>query len=612
MSKTKILILLLVLTAIIAVNVFDIRKKKEAKEQKEHEAFAVHFDPEFVDEVKLIRPDETVVCKKKGNEWRIVEPVEDLTARDAVDEIVRSMRVAKRQDVLDEVPDDLSQFGLAPPTVSAVVIQTAGADADGNAVDAKTTTIHLGADDSTGMFTYVKVEGQPEIFTIYAPLRNRIAKTLFAVREKNVLRTDVADIVGFKLSMGDSNYDVEKGADGNWRSTRPFSMRVDNERMTQYLGLLAKLSVQEYVEEEVEDLSEYQLDAPLVTITLFVGETRGRRILHLGKPRYKQLKAPTGEMVETTAERLGYYAKRASSPTVILVEGDVMDEVPQYLKDLRDMSLCFFEPTMAASISVKGPDGQFVCSRLSEKDWEISEPITLTADKLNTNQFLKDLASTKLVEYVSPTTAEIASLDTPDIEISVELASGEEPITVALVQTDRQDIAALVRTPTGEIGTLSKQYLANLNQDLFFFRRKGLMFFDEAACIGLAVEWKGRKPFELARDGDKWAAIIPPGIKIVQDDAINLLWAMNYIEMKSVITDEAGDNLGAYGLDKPDATVTALLTDDRKAGPLLIGSVVREDPELRYAKLAKDDTICTISAQELERIDRSLGKILGD
>jgi Domain of unknown function (DUF4340) len=107
---------------------------------------------EQIAELELRRDDGTVLCRKDGQKWTVVEPAGAKMTSDLVASFVENLTPEKEVQIMEETAKDLSLYGLDQPRVTVTV--------KGKNVLA---TVLIGARNPTGAAVYVRKENSLQV-----------------------------------------------------------------------------------------------------------------------------------------------------------------------------------------------------------------------------------------------------------------------------------------------------------------------------------------------------------------------------------------------------------------------------------------------------------------
>jgi len=107
---------------------------------------------EQIAELELRRDGGTVLCRKDGQKWTVVEPAGAKMTSDLVASFVENLTPEKEVQIMEETAKDLSLYGLDRPRVTVTV--------KGKNVMA---TVLIGARNPTGAAVYVRKENSLQV-----------------------------------------------------------------------------------------------------------------------------------------------------------------------------------------------------------------------------------------------------------------------------------------------------------------------------------------------------------------------------------------------------------------------------------------------------------------
>ena len=153
-KRTLIFAIILVLLA-----GFLYKLKWQERGQKVERIFL--FNPQEVEEIRLVRRGQTIILEKQGKEWKVMSSIKTGVAKTLHDErmIHKLLSVFDYGilDVIHENPENLSDFGLDRPEFE-FGIRMKG--------DPSFKTLLIGSDNPTQSSCYAKVETLPRVLLL--------------------------------------------------------------------------------------------------------------------------------------------------------------------------------------------------------------------------------------------------------------------------------------------------------------------------------------------------------------------------------------------------------------------------------------------------------------
>src|SRR5215207_477137 len=152
MNQRKSLLMLVVLL-ILGGYIYFVEVPREQKEAEGKKL--VVLDKDAVAEIALTYPERAVTLKKtEAGKWRITQPVEADADESTVNNLITAVVDAEVKRTLDEVPQDLTVYGLnAPVTKMKLTLK------DGKSLP----LVSLGKDTPVGFSVYAQKEGEQKI-----------------------------------------------------------------------------------------------------------------------------------------------------------------------------------------------------------------------------------------------------------------------------------------------------------------------------------------------------------------------------------------------------------------------------------------------------------------
>ena len=147
-----------------------------------------------------------------NGKWEITKPTTTPADQDASSMLVSSIQTLTWDRVIDEHPTDLAQYGLDKPPLQIAVTLKSG----------KTTSVAWGSDTVAGTDSYVKIDGDPKVYTTPKSPRPASIKTFNDLRYKNLLAFDQDKMTAFTMTAkGGGVIEFGKNAQGDWQVTKP-------------------------------------------------------------------------------------------------------------------------------------------------------------------------------------------------------------------------------------------------------------------------------------------------------------------------------------------------------------------------------------------------------
>ncbi len=378
----------------VSKNVLDLRSK-----------WVFTFDKEAVDNIQVKTAEYSIVCNRKGNFWRLSEPISDLADLEKIKEVLGKLKNLQidRTDFITEESSDLVRFGLDSPQY-VVTINEKGVSQSvmfGHSLDNK---------------VYVKRSDETTVFFLKDIILADLSKKPNDLRDKKVVRFESIGTYGvnkLEIKTPTDLIAIEKSLDLDWKLTKPINIYADQDTVKNFIEKIKTLEIEDFVSDKPTDLSLYGLKDPVFEIAVTKEEDKELAKFYIGN------KLPDGAKC---------YVKRVGEEPVYTVPtAEFYDKIENALLSFRDRLVSEFNKDLAKKIVIERPDRTFICDITNKKDaegqfqWELSKPIQTVADTSALNQIVWDLSFLKADCYVAraPKDLKPYGLNDPKSKVSV-------------------------------------------------------------------------------------------------------------------------------------------------------------------------------------------------
>lgn len=341
MRLRNTLILALVLIGLGAYLYF-VESERIAKEGKKETLVELNADD--VTAVMLIYPDREIALEKTDAGWRLTKPVEAAADDVTVKNLLRAIADAEVKRTIDDPPQDLAQFGLAPPVATIKVTAKGQPLPD----------LKVGKTTAVSFSTYVQRADQPKIYLTGSAFNTGMDKQVKDLRDKKIVEFKEDDVSRIALRGPDGDVVLAK-VEGSWKIEQPTAYRADPNAVRALLSTVRNLRATDFANDAPSDadLATYGLDTPQRQLVLTTADGKETRLL-------------VGKEVEQ-----GLYVKSADRPTTFLVGKYVTRDLGKGVGDLRDKTVLSFDPGSATSVEIVRADGGQFALRSAEGKWSL-------------------------------------------------------------------------------------------------------------------------------------------------------------------------------------------------------------------------------------------------
>lgn len=360
--KSGRLLIAAVCLAVLAGLVYWSKKHKEAEASKPAADAApkiLTLDEAQVDEIRIQKTGvDPMVLDKLGGKWEIVKPEPMPADQDTVKLIVSTASALTSDELIDGKPSSLGPFGLAAPGIQVTLKLKNG----------KTSTVDIGNDTPAGGSTYVKLAGDPRVFTIASYSKGNIDKALNDLRDKRLLTFDSDKLSRVELTAKGPSVEFGKTAQNDWQILKPEPMRADGLQVDELVRKLreAKMNL------ESGQVAVATFNAAPRIATVSVTDAGGAQTLEVRQDKDK-----------TT------YAKSSVVNGIYKTAPDLADAVNKAVADFRSKKLFDFGFSELSQLTVQG----VTYSHHNDK-WFLNGKEMDSSSVLNLVDKLRDLSAT--------------------------------------------------------------------------------------------------------------------------------------------------------------------------------------------------------------------------
>jgi len=251
-------------------------------------------------------------------------------------------------------------------------------------------------------------------------------------------------------------------------------------------------------------------------------------------------------------------------------------------------------------IQIKPASGQASRVQKTNGTWQLVEPEKADADQGQVTNAATSLASVEINRVVDDNPSDLTQygLNPPKADVAFRVKGKTEPQHLLLGEKTATGGDLYAKTPDQKRVFLIAAYLENtFERTPFDLRDKAVLKFDQSKADGIEIVHDNTTTM-LAKSGSSWTISKPYKMRADFAGAEAILTALSSAQMQKIVSNEAKD-LGKYGLDKPDQTVTVQLGSTRAS--LAIG---KKEGDSNYARDLSRPLIFTIpstTATDLEK-----------
>ena len=431
--------------------------------------------------------------------------------------------------------------------------------------------------------------------------------------EEKVFPIAEEDITGIELASPGEEINLKKD-DGAWELTAPVRTAADTGEVASLISFALDAEIQRNFGDPAESqakLSEFGLDEPVLTVTLFAGDAASR--LSVGG------ETPEGERLYALIEHEGV-------ETLALIDSLVLTDLDRDIRALRKKDITPFHTDDVKRFSVTRNGTTVRSERIGEDDWIITEPVEFTADPTEIYDVLDYVTEAEAIAFFDD---EAENLDRYGLEnpVITLVLTDTEGATSTLVIGDKDEGGDYYALWEGMpwIFTISNKVKNKLTLTEESLMEKILLDYTVADVIDFTLETE-RDSFIVSRTEDGWKIEEPEELRGDKTAIDNLLFDFKDIRFDEVV-EKPTVTPGRDGLDDPWVSLHVVYEEEgevEKEESLIFGPeedggayvrAIREDADfVAFVSLddpgvlsptlfdLKDKSLLTFEPDDVERV----------
>jgi Domain of unknown function (DUF4340) len=312
------------------------------------------------------RDGSDVVLQNQNGRWSITAPEQLPADQDAASAIASALSPVSADNIVEDKPKDVSQYGLNSPSLTVTVDEKNG----------KTQQLLFGDDVPAGSLVYARVGVDPKVYAVSSGVKSSLDKSVNDLRDKRLLTFDSNRLTRMELVSAKADIEFGKNNQNDWQILKPEPYRADSFQVEELLRKLtdAKMDLSASAEDKKKVDAAYASGQPVTTVK--VSDAAGT------------------QMLEVRKNKDDYYAKSSAVAGIYKVAPDLGKELEKPLDDFRNKKIFDFGFNDPTRIEVQqgGAERTFV---RSGTDWKSGSQ---TMDAGSVQAFidkLRDLTATK-------------------------------------------------------------------------------------------------------------------------------------------------------------------------------------------------------------------------
>lgn len=411
------LLIAVVLLAALAGGVYWSNKSKEAAEKKGPADSAttpkiLALPADQVAKVSIRKTGgETTVAELKSGKWEITSPKPLGADQESMRSMTSAVSSLNADRVIEEKAANLGEYGLEKPSIEVTVTQK----------DGKTHRLLIGDEVPTGTGFYVRLDGDPRVFTIPSYAKTSLDKDAKDLRDKRLLTFNSDKLTRVELTAKGQPLELGKNNQNDWQILKPKPLRADGGQVEELVRKLrdAKMDSTGLSDEDAKKAAAAFAAGTPVAIAK-VTDAAGTQELQVRKDKDKN-----------------YYAKSSVVPGIYKTTSDVGDGLDKGIDDLRNKKVLDFGWSDPTKIDIHDGAKQASYQKSGDKWMSGGKPMD-SATMQTVVDKLRDLAATKFPEK---------GFSSPAIDLTVTSNDGKRVEQVAVSKTGNEWFAKRENEP---------------------------------------------------------------------------------------------------------------------------------------------------------------------
>jgi Domain of unknown function (DUF4340) len=410
-------IALIVVLIGLGAYIYFVTWKKPAETASKQEKVFAGIEAGKIEELKVASDKgDVTTLKKEGTAWQLTAPIAAKADESEASGIANALGQLEIVRVIDENPADLNEYGLLTPRIE-VNFKAAG--------DKDYRRLLIGEKSPTGSDLFARRNDDKKVFLIPSYQETTLNRSTFELRDKTVLTFERDKVEGLDVKSGGKTLQVAKD-NMEWKITQPIQVRADYGTVEGLLGRLQSAAMKSIVADVATpaDLKKYGLDKPAASVDVKMGSARATLL------------------VGTKAEDNTVYARDTSKPSIVTLDGALLDELKKGADEYRRKDVFEFRSYNVNRVEFTR-NGQTVAFEKVKGEgaeapdkWRRVSPNPADADKDKIDSLISRVSNMRAASFVDSSAK--AGLDAPAMTVLAKFDEGkkEERVSFGKVGED--------------------------------------------------------------------------------------------------------------------------------------------------------------------------------
>ncbi len=417
-----------------------------------------------------------------------------------------------------------------------------------------------------------------------------------ALAKKKVFEVDAGKIDKIVLvHKGDAEIVLNREGNDNWTIEQPLKVNADRMEVDELIGYLNKIERQMSISEKSDDLKQYGLVKPSLTIRFQTGAET------------EQISFGDKNLVSND-----YYAKVKDQPEIFVTAAPTYDVLNKDVFKLRNKAIFSMQYQEVDGIDLEKDDFRAVLDKEPKKEssWKLrgSEDVHINPEAVKdiARQFVWLRATA--FDQENDDNLQKYGLDKPRAAITLKKGDKQEKLLIGSKYADGKTYAKKVGRPG--VFSIEERYTDLIPNELKHLEDRGVMSYniDEAKTISWSM---GGKEYKLSKLEDKWTWTTTAdhkGLNQVDTWAVEgALWQLKGLEYSSK------DGVSKPADDSREWWITVSTSDGKPLAELIVYTLGDQSEEEIPVSVKTDgeERLFKVHRKSLQDVRQKLEDLVG-
>jgi hypothetical protein len=319
----------------------------------------------------------TSIKKADSGNWEITAPQPLNGDQDAVRSVVTTLASLRSDRLIEEKTADLETYGLAKPALEVTVA----------AKDGKKHKLLIGDETPTSSGYFVKLDGDPRVFTVASYNKSTIDKTWKDLRDKRLLTFDSDKLTRVELEAKGRKVQFGKNSENAWQIVEPKPARADGGQVEELVRKLRDAKMDTSVSDDDARKAVKEFAAAAAVGVAKTTDAAGTQQIEVRKTKDNN-----------------YYAKSSVVEGIHKVDTQLGEQLAKQFDDYRNKKLFDFGWSDPNKVEVRAGEKTVSVSKTSDNKWMAGNKQMDSTSVQSLIDKLRDLSATKFADkgYTTP------------------------------------------------------------------------------------------------------------------------------------------------------------------------------------------------------------------